>query len=191
MPLFNDELVFLHIPKSGGTSVERFLVDQGYTMKLFTSTGSVFVNGHTPQHCTFRELQELNLLAPRIFTILRPEEERVLSEYFYILQHRPDLRQRFQSFDEFLDLFLDYSNRHIFDYHNLSNRDFLLNSNGDIDPRIHLFQFFDVAGIEAFLGLKGLANYHEFKTEKTFQLDSRIRRRIKDFYEQNRPCPYP
>jgi hypothetical protein len=91
MPIFNNEITFIHIPKCGGTSIEKFLQHNGYKMKLFTSTGSIFINGHTPQHCTFKELEELNLLTDKVFTIIRPEIDRVVSEYFYIKNNRPDL----------------------------------------------------------------------------------------------------
>ena len=45
MPIFNNEITFIHIPKSGGTTIERFLQSKGYKMSLFTSTGSIFING--------------------------------------------------------------------------------------------------------------------------------------------------
>lgn len=182
MPIFNNEITFIHIPKSGGTSVERFMEKKGFKMSLFTSTGSVYINGHSPQHCTFRELTELNLLTDKIFTIIRDEKERVLSEYFYILSYRPDLRKIINSFDDFLDLFLDKENALLFDNHNLSNHEFLINHEGNIDPRITIFSFFDYRKIEDFLGIKGLNEYHEMKYRKNNFLTTEQIRRINAFY---------
>ena len=184
MPIFNNEITFIHIPKSGGTTIERFLQSKGYKMSLFTSTGSIFINGHTPQHCTYRELDELNLLTDKIFTIVRPECERALSEYFYILEKRPDLKDLFTDFDSFLELFLDKKNSLLFDNHNLSNKDFLMNSKNEIDGDIKIFDFFEIKKIENFLNIKGLNNFHELRTNKIdITLTKKQISKIKDFYE--------
>lgn len=163
MPIFNREITFIHIPKCGGTSVERFVQDQGWRVGLFTPKGSVFVNGHTPQHCTYQELVELDVLTERVFTIVRAEPARVVSEFFYVQKRRPDLAKRFKNFDEFLELFLDRQNLKLFDYHNLPNREFLIDRTGNIDPRIKIFNFFDHAAIESYLGIKGLDKYRELR----------------------------
>ena len=184
MPIFNNEITFIHIPKSGGTTIEKFLQSKGYKMSLFTSTGSIFINGHTPQHCTYRELNELNLLTDKMFTIVRPETERVLSEYFYILEKRPDLKKLFTDFDSFLELFLDEKNSLLFDNHNLSNNDFLINSDGLIDERIKIFDFFDIRGLEEYLGITGLNSIHEMKTIKKNILTNEHVNKIKKSYEK-------
>lgn len=186
MPIFNNEITFIHIPKSGGTTIERFLQSKGYKMSLFTSTGSIFINGHTPQHCTYRELDELNLLTDKIFTIVRPEIDRVVSEYFYILEERHDLKELFKNFDEFLDLFLNKNNYLLFDNHNVPNKEFLINRYGKIDERIKIFDFFDVEVIENYLGLKGLSNIHENKSNKNYSILKKEHIiKINKFYNEN------
>jgi hypothetical protein len=185
MPIFNNEITFIHIPKCGGTSIEKFLQYNGYKMKLFTSTGSIFINGHTPQHCTYRELEELNLITDKVFTIIRPEIDRVVSEYFYIKNNRPDLNKIFNSFDGFLNIFLDKNNYLLFDYHNVSNRDFLLNKEGVIDEKIKIFDFFDIPSIEEYLGIQGLSNFHEYGNKnKPIELTQKQIDKIKNFYIQ-------
>ena len=166
MPIFDNKITFIHIPKSGGTTIEKFLVNEGYNMSLFTSTGSIFINGHTPQHCTYLELKELGLLTDKIFTIIRPEIERVVSEYFYVLEWRPEVKKLFNGFDEFLDIFLDKKNNLIFDNHNLSNMDFLINEKGEIEENIKIFDFFNYEEIEDYIGIKGLNRIHEMKSIK-------------------------
>jgi hypothetical protein len=74
MPIFNNEYTFIHIPKCGGTSIEDFLIHNGYSVKLLKSKGHkpIYINGHTPQHCTFSELEQLGLLTDKIFTVAVP-----------------------------------------------------------------------------------------------------------------------
>jgi hypothetical protein len=186
MPIFNNKITFIHIPKCGGTSIEKFLVDKGYNMSIFNSTGSIFINGHTPQHCTYKELKELNLVTNKIFTIIRPEIERVVSEYFYILEWRPEVRELFNGFDEFLNLFLNEENCLLFDNHNKKCKDFIIDENGIIDERIEIFNFFEIEKIENFLGIKGLEKYHYFKTDKdNFIINEEQIERIKYFYKDD------
>ena len=183
MPIFDNEFTFIHIPKCGGTTIEKFLVDKGYNMSLFTSSGSIFINGHTPQHCTYLELKELGLVTDKIFTIIRPEMERVVSEYFYILENRPDIKELFNGFDGFLDIFLDKKNNLIFDNHNLSNLDFLINEEGRIDQSIKIFDFFNYEEIEDYIGIKGLNRVHEMKSVKNnFNLNESQIKKINEFY---------
>lgn len=183
MPIFNNEITFIHIPKCGGTSIEEFMLSNNYNMSLFTSTGSIFINGHTPQHCTFLELKELGVITKKIFTIVRPETERVVSEYFYILNKRPDLKKLFNDFDDFLNLFLNKDNTLLFDNHNLSNKDFLKNKYDVINSDIKIFNFFDYISIEKYLGLQGLGNFHLNKSKDYFELKKYQKTKILNFYE--------
>jgi hypothetical protein len=185
MPIFDNEFTFIHIPKCGGTSIESFLTTNGCKMALFTSTGHVSINGHTPQHCTYQELEVLNILTDKIFTIVRPEIDRVVSEYFYILEKRHDLKALFNNFDEFLDLFLNKNNYLLFDYHNVSNKDFLVDKNGIINSKIKIFNFFEFDKIENYLGLNGLNKIHEMKTTKCNILNNDHIIKINKFYDEN------
>lgn len=187
MPIFNDDITFIHIPKCGGTSIETFLQALGWKMSLFTSTGSVFINGHTPQHATYRELVELNLVTGRIFTVVRPDVDRCVSEYFYIHEHRPDLKTLFEGFDSFLDVFLDRRNALVFDYHNLPAREFLVNKSGRLEPSIEIINFFDIDRIESFLGVKGLRHFHVMKSvrEPGFKLSEEQVQRISAYFSDH------
>lgn len=186
MPIFlNNKLLFIHIPKTGGTSIEKFIEDNGDVMAFYTFSGSIFVNSHTPQHCTYKEYESFNFLKSgmRIFTIVRNPEERVISEFFYIHKYRPDIRKYFKNFEEYLQLFLSYENLTLFDNHNLSQYDYLKNQKGEIDMKIKIFKFFDHKEIENYLGMKGLSTYSKYKTEKNGFLPTRDQSdKIKDFY---------
>lgn len=183
MPIFNNELTFIHIPKSGGTTIERFLQNNGYKMSLFTSTGSIFINGHTPQHCTYRELNELSLITDKVFTIVRNEVDRTISEYKYVKNMRPDISSKFKSFDQFLDLFLNKENSLMFDFHNLSNKEFLIDESGKISDKIEVIDFFDIKKIESYLGLTGLSNFHEMSFVEDIEISQTQINRIKAYYE--------
>jgi hypothetical protein len=183
MPIFNNEITFIHIPKSGGTTIERFLQSKGYKMSLFTSTGSILINGHTPQHCTYRELNELNLITDKVFTIVRNEVDRTISEYKYVKNMRPDISSKFNNFDEFLDLFLNKDNSLMFDFHNLSNKEFLVDETGYINDKIEVIDFFDIKKIESYLGINGLSNFHEMSFIDDIKVTDIQIKRIKDYYE--------
>ena len=44
MPIFNNELTFIHIPKTGGQSIERLLMDNGYKMNLHIFNKDKYIN---------------------------------------------------------------------------------------------------------------------------------------------------
>lgn len=188
MPIFNNEITFIHIPKTGGTSIEKFLQSKGYKMTMWVPNPSVLINGHTPQHSTYKELESLNLLTDKIFTVVRPEAERCVSEYYYLKKWKTKASGLFTNFDEFLDLFLNKDNYQLFDYHNMPNKDFITNKLGEIDNRIKIIDFFNIKEIEDYLQESGLSNFHELKSSEgvPFQLllSSEQHQRILDFYQR-------
>lgn len=83
MPLLtynNKNLYFLHIPKTGGSSVYSNLTKQGVTISYLDNTGSQDLN---PQHYTFNQCKTIvpNFMEYNKFTILRNPEIRIISEY--------------------------------------------------------------------------------------------------------------
>lgn len=189
MPLFNKETLFIHIPKSGGSSIQKFLVDKGQSCELYSPDLNYLINHHTPQHCTYKELEHYGIIskAKRIFSIIRHPVERVVSEFFYNIEYRGESSILFEkNFDRFLDIFLNKDNNKLFDYHALSNFEFLCNAESKIDPRIQIFKYFETERIEDYLGHSGLASYQIFKTDKAdFKLTQTQEKRILDFYKDD------
>ena len=90
MPISRDlNCVFIHIPKTGGTSIEAAL-DMQHKECFFADKGpDIRIDGYNyqPQHLTLSHLQEeLNkdfLDSAFKFTIIRNPYDRAISEYFW------------------------------------------------------------------------------------------------------------
>jgi len=159
MPIFYAQrLLFIHIPKCGGDTVTYHLRSHSSPPFLFVDDGSVMVNGHTPQHMTWREILQAGWKTPpefRIVTLVRHPIERVLSEYRYIRMFRKDLLAYAESPSAFLDAFLEDSvaARRRFDNHNVSILEFLKNQDGYLDPNIEIYLVDEMNSLMGSLGL--------------------------------------
>jgi hypothetical protein len=106
MPLFYKlKLFFIHIPKTGGTSVEDFLYKKTNTRKtidtFFSGNCSVRLNKHTLQHSTYEELIKcsnnlnFNIKKLKVFAVVRNPYDRIVSELFYIGKINIDSNEKF------------------------------------------------------------------------------------------------
>lgn len=144
MPLFlNHRLLFIHIPKCGGDTISHALRRAGDPPFLFVADGSVMINGHTPQHLTWRELVGMGWAVKgefRVAALVRHPVDRVRSAFRYVRRFRPDLAEFAQSPAQFLDHFLsreEMATRR-FDNHNKGLLDFLTDADGLVEPSIHI-----------------------------------------------------
>ncbi|MBF9045968.1 sulfotransferase family 2 domain-containing protein [Rhodobacterales bacterium LSUCC0031] len=116
MPVFQKDgkrILFVHVPKAGGTTVEQFFLANGWSMSLFDSGEEENtlnpVRKCSPQHWHFETLQSIFRLAnfKFVFCIVRHPMTRIISEYRWRRQHF-GLEK---SFDEWVDFALkSYSN---------------------------------------------------------------------------------
>lgn len=89
MPVFqkNDKkILFIHIPKAGGTSIEHLFKSNGWDMSFFDGGGKNSVNNFlkcSPQHMHFNMLKDIMRINSfdYIFTFTRDPIERLKSEY--------------------------------------------------------------------------------------------------------------
>jgi hypothetical protein len=100
MPYFpNLNLIFLHIPKTAGTSIEQSLNQNGGPMHLWSLYGSTPM--HALQHLTYDGVRERvgeeTFSAAKKFAIVRNPWTRVVSDYHW---HSRGCK----TFDEFLEL---------------------------------------------------------------------------------------
>ena len=92
MPIFtspckNKNILFLHIPKCGGSSVEDFFKLNGFTIDFFSPNTKSYIKHFkcTPQHMHSSMLEEIFKLKSfdYIFAIVRNPIKRIISEYLW------------------------------------------------------------------------------------------------------------
>jgi hypothetical protein len=74
--------IFIHIPKTGGTSIEQFIKDNGKNNLLLIGC----INNRSLQHLTINELRIMIPYFYKIyykFSVVRDPYERLLSEYYW------------------------------------------------------------------------------------------------------------
>lgn len=96
MPYFKKiNTLFIHIPKTGGTSVENYFYKKFNIEKTFEtlfSTSNQKINGHSLQHCTYQELIQNNKYFSldlkseflKIISVVRNPYNRIVSDLFFL-----------------------------------------------------------------------------------------------------------
>lgn len=145
VPLFlKHKVLFVHIPKCGGDTFSGRMQDAGDAPFLFVPDGSVMVNGHTPQHLTWRELGAMGWVTPpdfRVITIVRHPVDRVLSAYRYAKAYRSELSKYVRNPNDFIGHFFDEEGEAYtqFDQHNLGILDFIRGADGQPAKEIEVW----------------------------------------------------
>lgn len=139
MPVFRKggvNVLFVHIPKTGGTSIEAFFKSDGWEMSFFDPGGVSSLNHLlkcSPQHLHRELLCDLFFLEKfdYIFTVVRNPIERIRSEYTWRKMHGLDLKNL--SINDWIKYaFSEYSlNNYVFDNHIRPQVDFLI-PNADV-----------------------------------------------------------
>jgi hypothetical protein len=153
MPIcLKHKLVFLHIPKTAGTSIEKALKIQ--------SPECLYVHGRTetspvcPQHMFFSEIVKECPFVQKYtaFTVVRNPFDRFVSEFLYYKEIVWAEEYYGLSFDEFVHVAVNLpteKRRHVFDGHLEPQYLYL-----DYNLPIHLFKFENLSPLETWLSEK-------------------------------------
>ena len=212
MPLLLERKVaFIHIPKTGGTTIEKLLSDafpddfclmetHGFGPRQFIADNAARRevkarcarsgggNGVCPQHWPYDEVKQRAV--PDIddwwaFAFVRSPWSRLFSEFRYLkrIMHRTQ-----KSFHEWVPHILTEARRdpNILDNHIRPQSDFL-------SPRVEIFRFErfsdGIASIVSRLGIKSIRVEHRLKSGKAdgyrSAYDARTKELVADFYRQD------
>ncbi|MDV6253340.1 sulfotransferase family 2 domain-containing protein [Vibrio sp. EA2] len=189
MPLFkNDDknwVNFIHIPKTGGTSVEYMLSDD-YDMMLFSKNDRVL--NVTPQHLDKEKINILGLdkLGPLSFCIVRNPIERFISEYKYRMSIGAR-HYKVLDVNSFLDISIQRYNKNpnVFDNHIRPQVDFLLEHTKVYKFESELSNIASVLSEEfQFSNVKNIS--HEKKSKsRSLNLSNESIHKLKEFYKKD------
>lgn len=103
----NKNILFIHIPKAGGTSIEDWLAQQGNLMFYTHNPRRPF--NCSPQHMTWRDIQFLfcNKKWDYSFSIVRNPYERMESEFAYRHRDKLELGRQTLNFSNWVEKSLD------------------------------------------------------------------------------------
>jgi len=187
MPIFSNEssqLFFIHIPKCGGTSIEKYLQKKTGNIAFFDPDPSCFLC--TPQHFDRSIISSLfpknyNL---KYFTIVRHPVTRLISEYFHVKKRKKNIIVDFNIWVE--NIFNSYiSDSYVNDNHIKPQSLFIM-------PNTSVFKFED--GLEAPLQFATLNLNLEYtdlaEHEKNWKKDNiKVKKRtielIESFYQSD------
>lgn len=140
MPYFkNAHLLFIHIPKTGGSNIENFFMNylkQNPTInQLLSNNLNLKINNHSLQHMTYQEIYNnkdffnINFDSKiKILTVVRNPYNRIISDLFYL-----KLGNKKNNKDEIEKIIEKYLNStHLYDNHKLEQYKFLTDNDNKI-----------------------------------------------------------
>ncbi len=142
MPYFKNDnlnLLFIHIPKTGGTTVEEYLYRKYQVprdLKSLWLFGPLFK--HSYQHCTLKEIRDkknalgIDFQNIKIFAVVRNPYHRLVSELFFrsLIKNNSNQNDVFKAIKKFFNGNENYDNHRVPQYH------YLINNDGFIDENI-------------------------------------------------------
>ena len=144
MPYFeNAHLLFIHIPKTGGSNIENFFMtylSQKPTInQLLSNNLDLKINNHSLQHMTYQEFYNnkdfFNLhfdIKIKILTVVRNPYNRIISDLFYL-----KFATKNNNKDEIQEIIKKYlNNNHLYDNHKLEQYKFLIDNDNNINNNI-------------------------------------------------------
>ena len=147
MPYFKKiNTLLIHIPKTGGTSVENYFYnryDIKRTLSTLYSSLTYRINNHSFQHSTFQELYEnrkyleIDFDNLKILSIVRNPYERIISDLFFFKLINLEMTQE-QIFDK-IKYFLETDDCR-YDNHKIELYKYLINNKNIIDKNITILK---------------------------------------------------
>ena len=147
MPYYKEiELLFIHIPKTGGTSLEDYLREKyketllsGYGNNILPEDG---LQKNSLQHQTYstiykyRDILEVDFNSNlKVITIVRDPYDRIISDlFFFALINRDD------TCETVYNIIKDYLYKYCYDNHNIPQYKFITDSNEELIENIKIFR---------------------------------------------------
>lgn len=173
MPYFEDlNILFIHIPKTGGSSVEKYFekkINKKLSKNLLYSKTEKFNEMHSYQHMTFneilknKELLKININDETfIFTIVRNPYERIISELFF----RKMINK--SSCPKYVEKkIINYlKSKETYDNHKIPQYSFIIFENGIINNNIKIMKTENLNNNMKNLGFNDFENIEELKTHR-------------------------
>lgn len=194
MPYYKEvNLLFIHIPKTGGSSFEEYLKSK-YTQILHSTGGNknfsdqqlAKVSFQHQKYSTlykYKDLFGIDFDHPnlKIITIVRNPYDRIISDLFFY-----KLIQKNSTPEEVFEIIKKYIIDDKYDNHNIPQYEFLVDENNNIVKKIHIFRTETLTQDIINCGLKDYIFFsNENKKNYDIYLNSDSISLINNFYEKD------
>lgn len=156
MPYFSNDqihLLYLHIPKTGGMSIEKYFFEKykieknhkslyGYHHPCFNINKLIFKNDneHTMQHLTYKNICDFsdelgvmnNDVSLQMMTTVRNPYDRIMSDmFFFVVKTNITLHSSKEDIEREIEKYLN-DDKYDYDNHRLPQCEFLFDKKGEI-----------------------------------------------------------
>jgi len=199
MPYFknnNVNLLFIHIPKTGGSSVEEYFSSK-FNIPLNTKSLYMFIDNQTKlnenmvinsslQHITYNQMVKYNKVFNidfnniKIMTIVRNPYERIISDLFFYKKINISTSK-----EEVFNIINEYVLSDNYDNHNIPQHLFLQDNNKELISNIHILKTENLTTDMKNLGYNDFnlfSNANPNKINYYNYLDNKSIKIINDFY---------
>jgi len=180
MPYFkNHNLLFIHIPKTGGSNIENFffhyLKEKPTLLHLISNNLELRVNNHSLQHMTYSELYknkeyfDINFEKARIITVVRNPYDRIISDLFWykLITKNNSVHEIELEIKKYLE------NNLLYDNHKIPQYKFLINNEQSrmINSKIIILKCETLNEDMKQLGFQQFISFCNHSTKKGFNKD--------------------
>lgn len=174
MPYYkNIRILFIHIPKTGGTSLENYL-QQKSTQTLFSGLTNNIMPSEELQKISlqhqvlhniwkYRKILNVNFNNLKILTIVRNPYDRIISDLFHF-----NLINKNTSTEKIYEILKDYIIRTDLDNHNIPQYKFICDTKGNINTYIKNIKIFKTETLTKELREYGFTDYKGLDSSKHY-----------------------